>query len=238
MIDAEVKRDERLPAAVHDLALRLGADPQTGSREVRLRQSGRMKTKLDAASWMPFTATQTTSIRTCTFDWLAHAGPLGMISARDALEAGEEGKLDVTALGFIPIARAKHTPALVRGELMRYLAELPWAPDAILHNTELRWRADGPGRLAVSAGAGETASEVVLSLDSEGRIAGAFAPDRPRSVTAPLLPTPWRGRFSDYRRHEGRWIPFAGEVAWEIEGTEIVYWQGRIEHWEIIDDVA
>jgi len=117
---------------------------------------------------------------------------------------------------------------------MRYLAELPWAPDAILLNTDLRWRKDGPDTLAVSAGSGETASEVVLSLDSDGRIAGGFAPDRPRSAVAPILPTPWRGRFSDYRRHNDRWLPFAGEVAWEIDGKEIVYWQGRIDRWETV----
>jgi len=99
-------------------------------------------------------------------------------------------------------------------------------------NTGLRWREDGPDTLAVSAGLGETAAEVTLSLDSAGRIAGAFAPDRPRSATAPILPTPWRGRFSDYRRHDAMWLPFAGEVAWEIDGEDTVYWQGRIERWE------
>jgi len=221
----------RRPASVYELALRLGADPKSDPRDVRLTQTGRMKTKLDAKSWMPFTATQSISTHRCEFDWLARAGPLGMISARDALADGK-GRLDVTALGFIPIARAERSPALVRGELMRYLAELPWAPDAIFHNTELRWRTDGPDTLAVSAGCGETASEVVLSLDGDGRIAGAFAPDRPRSATAPTLPTPWRGRFSDYRRHNGRWLPFAGEVAWEIDGKKIVYWQARIDQWE------
>jgi hypothetical protein len=97
----------------------------------------------------------------------------------------------------------------------------------------LRWREDGADTLVVSAGAGETASEVILSLGSDGRIAGAYAPDRPRSVAALYLPTPWRGGFSDYRRHEGRWIPFAGEVAWEIGGKREVYWQGKIESWEI-----
>ena len=232
MIATDLAQEAQLPAAVYDLAMRLGAKAGAHAQHVRLIQTGRMKTQLDASSWMRFTATQTISTRTCAFDWLARAGPLGMISARDALVNGE-GRLDVMALGFIPIARAAHTPALVRGELMRYLAELPWAPDAILHNTDLRWRKDAPDALAVSAGAGETASEVVLSLDSEGRIAGGFAPDRPRSATAPILPTPWRGRFSDYRRHNDRWLPFAGEVAWEIDGKEIVYWQGRIEHWEM-----
>ena len=136
------------------------------------------------------------------------------------------------ALGVIPIARTEHTPALVRGELMRYLAELAWAPDAILGNASLRWRSERPATLAVSAGAGPTAAEVTFSLDSDGRIQGAYAPDRPRSATAPVLLTPWQGRFSDYRYCGKRWIPFAGEVAWEIEGKSLTYWQGRIERWD------
>ncbi len=226
------QRRARLPAAVYDLAIRLGVKPDDSRDRVRLTQTGRMKRSLDTESWMAFTATQTSMTRACEFDWLARMGPFGMISARDALARGV-GRLDIMALGVIPIARAKHTPALMRGELMRYLAELPWAPAAILLNTTLRWREDGPDTLAVSAGAGETSSEVVLSLDGDGRIAGCFAPDRPRSATLPYLPTPWRGRFSDYRHHgNAMWLPFAGEVAWEIDGKDVLYWQGRIEHWE------
>ena len=80
-------------------------------------------------------------------------------------------------------------------------------------------------------GDGDRAAEVMLTLDSEGRIASAFAPDRPRSATSPILPTPWRGRFSDYRFHDAVGLPFAGEVAWEIDGMQEIYWQGRIEHW-------
>jgi hypothetical protein len=226
------ERRVRLPAVVYDLAMRLGVKPDDNRGGVKLTQAGRMKRKLGAQSWMAFAATQTISTRTCEFAWRARFGPFGVISARDALELGE-GRLDVMALGVVPIARAERTPVLVRGELMRYLAELAWAPDAIVCNAALRWRAEGPSMLAVSAGAGQTASEVMLSLDGDGRIAGAFAPDRPRSATAPFLPTPWRGRFSDYRRHETRWIPFAGEVAWEIDGKPETYWKGRIERWEI-----
>ena len=221
----------RLPPAVYDLALRLGVNPEENRPIVKLTQRGRMKRNLDAESWMAFTATQTLSSIECAFDWRAQFGPLGMISVRDALKDGE-ASLDVSALGFIRLARAEHSAALVRGELMRYLAELAWAPDAILFNTALRWREDGPDKLVVSAGSGETACEVTLNLDREGRIVGAYAADRPRSVTAPFLPTPWRGQFSDYRHHNGRWLPFAGEVAWEIDGKSEVYWQGRIESWE------
>ena len=222
-----------IPAVVVDLATRLGAQAAPDGSIVTLAQTGRMKTALGKDSWMSFSARQSIQTGACNFEWCARFSPFGLVSARDALQNGV-GRLDVKALGFIPIVRTPHTPALVRGELMRYLAELAWAPDAILANSALQWREGGSDELIVGAGEGASAVEIFLGLDSDGRIATAFAPDRPRSAVDPILSTPWRGRFSDYRLHQDRWIPFAGEVAWEIDGREEVYWHGRIESWETI----
>ncbi len=237
MSDADQQQRARLPDAVYSLAMRLGVNSKDLRSGVKLTQTGRMKRKLGAEAWMAFTAAQTISTRACDFHWRARAGPFGIVTAYDALKNGE-ARFDIMALGFIPIARAEHSSALIRGELMRYLAEIAWAPDAILLNTALRWREDAPDRLAVSAGTGERAAEVILHLDNEGRIASAFAPDRPRSATSPVLPTPWRGRFSDYRLHGRTWLPCAGEVVWEIDAKQETYWLGRIEHWEASNDSA
>jgi hypothetical protein len=175
-----------------------------------------MKRALGTDAWMSFTARQSIETGACNFAWHVRFVRFGLVSACDALENGV-GRLDVTALGVIPMVRTPHTLALVRGELMRYLAELAWAPDAILENSALWWREDSLGDIVVGAGEGASAVEISLGLDSAGRIATAFAPDRPRSAIDPILPTPWRGRFSDYRLDQGRWIPFAGEAAWEID---------------------
>lgn len=99
---------KRLPAAVYDLALRLGANSEMSRTTVKLKQTGRMKQRLGATSWMSFTATQTISTSECAFDWRARAGPFGMISVRDALKGGQ-GQLDIMALGVIPVARAEHS---------------------------------------------------------------------------------------------------------------------------------
>lgn len=232
MPDLGSQARQRLPGAVYDLAMRLGCEESLSPTVVRLKQSGRMKSDIRSRAWMEFTASQSLSANSCDFDWRARAGPLGLISGRDALSDGE-GRFDILALGFIPIARAAHTPALVCGELMRYLAEIAWVPDAILHNHALSWDVVDAQTLAVEAGSGETASRVLLSLDGDGRIAGAFAADRPRSASPPTLPTPWRGRFSDFRQHDGRWLPFAAEVAWEIDGEVLTYWQCQIEAWAV-----
>ena len=218
-----------VPAAVRDLAHRLCAIAQIG--DVRLTQKGRMRQDA-ASSWMTFSARQTISITTCAFEWRARTGPAGMVSIRDAL-AGGEGVLDVRALDFIPMARIGSSPAITRGELMRYLAELSLAPAAILFNPSLSWRSDGPDRLIVSARAGDQTAEVSLTLDSEGRIASVFASDRPRAAKADFVPTPWHGRFTDYRQHLGVWLPFAAEVGWTIDGAPIVSWEGRMQSWAV-----
>jgi hypothetical protein len=219
-----------LPDAVRALALRLGADPDRVAGPVSLSQRGRMKLSLASARWLPFTAQQSIEVIACVFDWDARFLPFGYLAVIDALEAGR-GRLEVTALGLIPLVRAKPTPALLRGEMLRYLAELPYAPDAMLHNRDLDWRETGAGQLVVGTGTGDLRCEVTLTLGEDGRVASIYAADRPRSATPPILPTPWHGRFSDYRQVQGRWLPFYGEVAWQIDGQQIPYWRGTLTAW-------
>jgi hypothetical protein len=114
---------------------------------------------------------------------------------------------------------------------MRYLAELPWNPDAILHNGTLRWTEDGPDNFLVSPALSMVSAEVKLTMDGNRRIVEASAPDRPREVNGKFVPTPWLGRFFGYERRQGRLIPMRAEVAWIIEGVETICWEGRIEDW-------
>ena len=195
---------------------------------MRLSQTGRMR-QAPSARWMRFSARQSISSTLCAFDWRARSG---MITIRDALANGE-GILDVRALGLIPVAHLRASPAITRGELMRYLAEIALAPDVILCNPHLTWRSDGPGRVIVAAGVDDARAEVTFSLNEEGRIATASAEDRPRgSNPSELTPTPWRGRFSDYREHHGYWLPFAADVSWIVDGASFIYWDGRLETWQ------
>lgn len=182
------------------------------------------------AQWQSFTADQTITVDGCAFDWRARSGPGGMVTIQDGLIDGV-GRLRVRALGIIPIATLAPSDALTRGEMIRYLAEIVWAPDAILQNADLCWREVGPDRLVVSAGSGGARAEVTLTLNAAGRIAEAFSPDRGALINGVSIPTPWRGVFSDYRLHDGRWLPFAGEVAWGSGDAAWTYWQGRLVCW-------
>jgi hypothetical protein len=219
-----------LPASVRDLALRLGADPSPRIEGIKLEQTGEMKLGLHSKTWLPFRAQQSMSIKSCAFSWRAKFWPFGFLSVVDALEA-DRGQLNVTAFGLIPLVRTPPTAALTKGEMLRYLAELPFAPDAMLHNTSLTWRELGSNQFAVSQGQASARAEVIFTLDADGRVGDVMAQDRPRSATPPVLPTPWHGTFSDYRCYEGRWLPCAGQVAWVIDGQEVPYWRGIVTNW-------
>jgi hypothetical protein len=107
------------------------------------------------------------------------------------------------------------------------------APDAILCNDWLVWRSTSSGTLSVSSGTGDRAAEVTFTLDSDGRVIEVLSKDRPRMVGKDFVPTPWRGRFSDYRVQKGRWLPSAAEVEWEVDGTPEIVWQGRMVSWDV-----
>lgn len=220
-----------LPPEVRALALRLGAVRDPAPARVTLAQAGRMRDG-PTDRFAPFSARQGIDLRQPAFTWRARTGPLGCVSVTDALQDGE-ARLEVRFLGLLRLAGLRGGEEAAKGELMRYLAELAWAPDAILSNPSLSWRVLDERTLRVAAGHGAARAEVELGLDGEGRIASARADDRPRHEGGRFVPRPWRGRFHDHRRHEGRWLPFAGEVGWQVDGRWFTVWQGRIERWAV-----
>jgi hypothetical protein len=221
----------RLPPKVLELARRLGVPEQSAARVVRLSQKGRIR-KDENAGWMDLTAKQSIDLTRCSFEWKARIKPLGIVTVRDALTE-TEGLLQVRAFGFLPVASSSGDPELTRGERIRYLAEIPWAVDAILLNHSLRWSERASGELCLADGEGRVVAEVTLKLDGDGRIIEACCPDRPRSVGKQFIGTPWRGFFSDYRPVAGRQIPFRGGASWMIDGREQVYGEFELTGWSV-----
>lgn len=199
-----------------------------GMRTVMLCQSGRIR-KDAHSSWMTMTARQSSAIDQCTFDWRGRLNPFGIVQVRDALSAGT-GTLSVSAFGWLPLITASPEPALTRGELMRYLGEIPWAPDAIFANPELAFHDENDGSTRVQA----HDASITLRYGADNLISEVYAPDRPRTVGQSLIPTPWRGYYSDYRMMAGRMIPAQGNASWIVDGVETTYAEFTITDWRLV----
>ncbi len=217
-----------LPEEIAAFARRnlLGAEPIPGL--VDLTQDCAMRLS-KGAGWTAMSARQVIATSTPGFAWHARLrrGPATVAAVTDAFVAGA-GSLTVRALGSIPIARTAG-PETDRGEAMRYLAELPWSPDAILLNADLDWSDLGDGRYEVAMDTGGGRAAVTLLLDVSGDIAGMEA-ERRRTTDEAGNPVelPWRGTFSDYAEIGGRRIPLRGEVGYLFEDGYEAYWRGTI----------
>jgi hypothetical protein len=118
--------------------------------------------------------------------------------------------------------------AVTRGSVLRYLSELPWAPYAIMGNTELEWREVGERAVEVSTLLGKDRLGFMFDFDHQGDIIGGFTPARPRQEKGTAVDTPWTGEFGDYGSFGGIRVPRYGTVRWELPEGPFTYWEGRI----------
>jgi len=144
------------------------------------------------------------------------------------------GRLEARALGALRIG-GKSGDAAALGEAQRYLAELPWSPDAILTNRAIAWAETADGVTARLDTAGGSA-EVAFTFDTAGDIVTMRADGRPAKLadgTPALLA--WRGGFRDYAEIGGRRIPLQGEVGYAYPGTGYEsYFRGRVTSFEVV----
>ncbi|WP_440642989.1 DUF6544 family protein [Bradyrhizobium sp. PUT101] len=172
-----------LPTEVAELARKLGA---TGScRVVHLSQLGRMSSG-PPSRWIRFRALDEIETSGTAFDWEARFGRLSCLTVVDRLSS-EAAASELRFLAFRLSGAPADESALRKGQIVRYLGKLGWAPDAILPNRSLEWlvREDG---FRVSHPSAHERISVEIQLDEAGRIGSVSAKDRPRMET---------GRFVD-----------------------------------------
>ncbi|ROU02464.1 DUF6544 family protein [Histidinibacterium lentulum] len=214
-----------LPPAVAAFARRGLAGAEAPAAGATLTQEVEMILR-EGAPWQPMNAAQAISAGRPAFAWVARvpAGPVPRFTVIDRYDPSGGGLLAVRLLGAVRIMR-QDGPATDLGEAMRYLAELPWAPDAILGNPALDWEALDGDRVRVSMETGSGRATVELIFDGAGDIV-AMEAERPDPQSA--TPRIWVGRFGDYGEIGGRRVPLSGEVGYRTEGVTAPYWRGRI----------
>lgn len=218
-----------LPPAIGAFARRGGAGDGQAPRAARLTQSAELRLG-QGSPFRPVRATQHVALASPGFVWEAvrRLGPMPLFRVVDAYDSARGGLLEARLLGSVPVA-SKAGRDLALGEALRYLAELPWAPDAILGNREIGWRMIDASHAEATLLLSGDVARVIFSLDADGDIVRVEAKDRPASdARGQPARYDWRGRFWGYRRIGPRRIPEWGEVGYVYpEGYE-VYFRGRI----------
>jgi Family of unknown function (DUF6920) len=220
---------DRLPAPVARylrFAVKPGRAPVVAARlvstgEFRLGESG--------DKWVSFKADQLFAAVRPGFVWDARMrlAPGVGIRVVDAYVGGS-GTMRAAIGGLVTVADAPDTPMLAGGELMRWLAETPWLPTALLPGGSVEWSAldEHSARATVHDGALEVSAD--FRFGSAGEVSEVFVPARPRDVDGTFIDTPWSGRFGAYAEEDGMMVPHEGVVQWHLPGGELPYWRGKI----------
>lgn len=203
-------------------ALPAGGDLPT---MVAMRQEGHLRL---GARWSPFVATEYFGACPPAFVWDARVRmlPLVTVRVRDSYLAGE-GRMHAAIGGLFTVANQAGTPAMAAASLLRWLAEAPWLPVALLPRPGLEWEALDQERARVHLEDHGVKVTLEVRFGPHGGIVEVNAM-RHRDVKGAQVLTPWRGRFADYAERGGLTIPLTGEVSWVIDGKEEPYWRGRI----------
>jgi Family of unknown function (DUF6544) len=207
---------------------------QLGRSVVHFAQVGDMQLK--PGRWLPFRAEQDVAVDHVEFAWRANfrAARLVSVRVRDWYRSGVGG-LDVRLWGVVPVVRASGEQ-FARGQAMRYLAELAWAPQAMVSNPALEWQAVDESTVEVATRIARERVAVQLHFDAAGDIVGMSTDARPRMVGKQVVDTPWSGIFGEYREFNGVRLPTTGEVSWLLSDGPFTYFRGRVTRWSIDGD--
>ena len=219
-----------LPAPIRRYLRHVLQEGQPCVQTVRIEQSGTFRSGGAASPWNSFTATQHVTTRPPGFVWTAAIDLFPWIRVRvvDAYRDGR-GLLQAKLGGVLSVANPAPRPALDERELMRYLAEAPLYPTALLPEMGVTWTAvnDRSARATLTH-RGTTASLVfhVNDQNEVERVTGK-RPFLKDDGTTELRP--WKGTWRNYERRMGMRVPTDGEVAWIYPEGEVSYWRGHMD---------
>ena len=182
------------------------------------------------ANWRAFRSTQEVRTQRPGFVWDARISMAPGVTAfvHDAYVAGE-GVLHAALAGLVTVMEQPSSPELAQGEALRYLAETPWYPTALLPGHGVRWEPiDDAHALAVLED-GDTVVSLRFAFGDDGLVERVYTEARYREVDGAQVATPWEGRFWRYERRDGVLVPIEGEVAWLLPEGARPYWRGTIE---------
>jgi hypothetical protein len=179
--------------------------------------------------WKPFTSRQ--RVVTCRpgFLWDAQVtmAPGLSVHVVDSYIAGE-GLLHAAVLGLFTVADAQGGAEFARAEFMRFFAEAPWYPTALLPSQGVRWEAVDAQSANASIADGPLALTMLFRFNDAGLIDSVRAEARGGMVGNNLVMMPWECCLSDYQLRDGMMVPITGEAAWIRPDGRKPYFRGTI----------
>ncbi|MEO9148871.1 MAG: DUF6544 family protein, partial [Burkholderiaceae bacterium] len=183
----------------------------------------------DSDNWKPFSSTQRAVTHRPGLLWNGRVSMLpGLIAqVHDSYIAGV-GMLHAAILGLFTVAEVQGGGEIARGELMRYFAEMPWYPTALLPSQGVRWEAVDERSANATLVDGTITLTLLFRFDESDLITSVHADARGAGLGKDMVMLPWDCSVSDYQLRDGMMVPTHGEAAWVRPEGRKPYFIGRL----------
>jgi len=223
---------EGLPAPVQRYFRAVLTDGQPIISAATIAMTGTINMSATAEQWKPFASRQRVVTRRSGFLWDAQVDMFPGVPAHveDSYIAGN-GRLNAKLFGLFTVANSHGDGEIARGEFMRYFAESPWYPTALLPSQGVRWEAVDAASANATIVDGPITLTLLFRFNDAGLIASVRAEARGTGLgkDGVMVMLPWDCGLSDYRPQDGMLIPMAGEAAWVRPEGRKAYFVGYVE---------
>jgi len=223
---------EGLPAPVQRYFRAVLTDGQPIIAAATIEMTGTINMSATAEQWKPFTSRQRVVTRKPGFLWDAQVDMFPGVPAHveDSYIAGQ-GRLKAKLFGLLTVADSHGDGEIARGEFMRYFAESPWYPTALLPSQGVRWEAVDDASANATIVDGPITLTLLFRFNDAGLIASVRAEARGAGVgkDGAMLMLPWECGLSDYQKQDGMLIPMVGEAAWVRPEGRKAYFVGNVQ---------
>jgi hypothetical protein len=218
-----------LPAPVQRYFRAVLKDGQRIILAATVEHIGTFNLSQNGEKWKPFTSQQRVVTRRPGFLWDARIeiGPGLAVRVHDAYVGGE-GILRAAVLGLFTVADLHGPGDIAQGELMRFFAEAPWYPTALLPSQGVRWEAVDDHSAKATLMDGTLSLTVLFSFNDAGLIESVRIDERGATVGKTIVMMPWEARVSSYQERDGMRVPLTGEASWLPPQGRRPYWRGTI----------
>ena len=225
----DVSELDSLPAPVQRYFRAVLRDGQPIVSAVTIDLAGTFNLSLTGERWRLFTSLQRVVKRLPGFVWDARIALLPGLTVRvvDSYVAGA-GWLRAAMQGVVTMAELRGEGEIARGEFMRWFAEAPWYPTALLPSQGVRWQAVDARSANATIVDGPIGLTLLFRFDDAGLIGSLRAEARGALVGGTMVMAPWEGSWSNYAVRDGLLVPSTGEVAWMRPDGRRPYFAGTV----------
>ena len=221
---------EGLPAPVQRYFRAVLKDGQAIVSAVTIEMAGTIDMSATAEQWKPFTSKQRVVTQRAGFMWDAQISMLPAIEVHvvDCYIAGK-GLVQAAMLGLFTVADVGGGGEMARGEFMRFFAETPWYPTALLPSQGVQWAAVDDTSANATIVDGSLTLTLLFHFNDAGLIDSVRAEARGGMVGKEMVMRPWECGLSNYQVRDGMTVPISGEAAWVRPDGRKTYFIGSVK---------